>query len=405
MKKNLFILSVLALGFGLVACNKTVQPDAEPEAVPTGSLTIFMEPNNGSSETKMAGNTDLESNIGSLQVLVYYGSGADAALGQVTGNKETDKYYTFDSDESSRTVQLTTTVGKKHVYVIANAPRIENANTESDLKTRVLSLGYNVFAAHKGMVMVGASGYTSTDAQINVSASDVEVTAYSAQAGTASITNIPIKLNRLAARIELQNVKVDFRNTDLAGKAFVVKSVYLKNVPNSVYVSGQNAALLSTEGNWSNRIRPDGALATDIKALVHSDLNQTCTVVGTDTPLNQFFYCYPNPTTTDVTSDTWAPRRTRIVIAAEVDGTMSYYPFSIAAPENFVSSGSSDPATNTHPTHISIVGNHKYVINRITITSLGKPNDDNDGVLVSGKAQINVSVQDWNGTTILNYDI
>ena len=51
------------------------------------------------------------------------------------------------------------------------------------------------------------------------------------------------------------------------------------------------------------------------------------------------------------------------------------------------------------------MGNHKYVINRITITSMGKPNDDTDAVIVSGKAQISVSVQDWNGTTILNYDI
>ena len=65
----------------------------------------------------------------------------------------------------------------------------------------------------------------------------------------------------------------------------------------------------------------------------------------------------------------------------------------------------STPATNTHPTHISIVGNHKYVINSITITSEGKPDDTNDGVLISGRAKINVSVQDWNGTSVMNYEI
>ena len=408
MKKSLIITSILALGLGLAACNKASQPVAEENSVSTGSIAIFVEPNNGSATTKMAGDatvTALESNIGSLQVFVYYGA-SDPALGQVAGNKETDKYYTYSGSAVERSEIITTTTGEKRIYVVANAPRIMNANTETELKSRVIGLGSNIFSTDKGMVMVGASGYTSTDAGINVQATNVTVNPYSAQAGAASMTTIPIKLNRLAARIELQNVKVDFRGTDLEGKEMTIKDIYLKNVPNAVHVTGQNADLLSSESNWSNRIRPDGSLAADIKALIFSSLNKAdVSEVGADTPINQFFYCYPNNVTTDVTADTWAPRRTRLVLSTVIGDQPSFYPFSIAAPENFISSGSSDPATNTNPSHITIVGNHKYVINRITITSMGKPNDDTDAVIVSGKAQISVSVQDWNGTTILNYDI
>lgn len=409
MTKKSFILACFcALAFGLVACNKNPQPVELNDSVPTGSIALFMETNNGSSATKMAGDatvTALESNIGSLQVFVYYGAN-DPALGQVEGYKETDKFFTYTGSAVERTEVITTTVGTKRVYVVANAPRIYNANTETELKNSVIGLGSNTFVTDKGMVMVGASGYTSTDTGINVTASNVTVNPYSTQAGTASVTTIPIKLNRLAARIELQNVKVDFRGTDLEGKAITIKDIYLKNVPNAVHVTGQNADLLSIETNWSNRIRPDAGLAADIKALIFSSLNKSdVDVAGADTPINQFFYCYPNNVTTDVTSDTWAPRRTRLVLSTMIGDQPSFYPFSIAAPENFVPSGSTEPATNTNPSHITIVGNHKYVINRITITSMGKPNDDNDAILVSGKASINMSVQDWNGTTILNYDI
>ena len=408
MKKSFILTSIFAMALGLVACNKSVQPVAEAEPVPTGSIAIFVEPNNGSSATKMAGDatvTALESNIGSLQVFVFYGA-SNPALGQVEGNKETDKFYTYTGSADARSEIITTTTGAKRIYVVANAPRILNANTETDLKSRVIGLGANIFTTDKGMVMVGASGYTSTDAGIDVSATNVTVAPYSAQAGTASITTIPIKLNRLAARIELQNVKVDFRGTDLEGKEMTIKEIYLKNIPNSVHVTGQNADLLSTETNWSNRMTPDGSLAADIKALVYSNLNKSdINEAGVDNAINQFFYCYPNNVTTDVIADTWAPRRTRLVLSTLIGTQPSFYPFAIAAPENFVPSGSSDPASNTNPSHITIVGNHKYVINRITITSMGKPNDDTDAVIVSGKASINVSVQDWNGTTILNYDI
>ena len=421
MKKNhLPILCLTAAISLLFSCNKNPQPEVNAEPVPSGTMVISLMPYNGVSDTKVAAAEGPESNINSLQVFVFYGA-SNAALGQTSGDRETDKYFSYSDAASTRAETITTTVGEKRIYAIANAPRIGGVSTEADLKAKTLSLGYNTVqdGSLKGLVMVGASksttGYESGDAEINVQAENVTIKPYSAQEGSTSLTSVSIKLHRLAARIELQNVKVNFTDTELEGIGFTLKEVYLKNIPNTVLVTGQNSDLLNTETNWSNRIRPDGTIAADIKALVYSSLNLGCNSDGTQTAVNQYFYCYPNHVTTDVTADTWAPRRTRIVLHGELNGNnsyginysnkASYYPFSIAAPENFVSSGSSTPASNTHATHMAIVGNHKYVINCITITSEGKPDDTNDAVFVTGKAKINVSVQDWNGTTIMNYDI
>ena len=84
-----------------------------------------------------------------------------------------------------------------------------------------------------------------------------------------------------------------------------------------------------------------------------------------------------------------------------------YYPISIAAPENYIAAGEGETSTTpaSSATHSQIVGNHKYVINKVTITSLGKSDDTNDDIIVSGKAKVEVSVQDWNGTTVLNFEM
>lgn len=425
MKKNLLSLLCLTAATSLIfSCNKNPLPameepgtEARMQAAPGGAMVISVMPHNGSSNTKIAKADGPESYINSLQVFVFYGE-SEASLGQVEGYRETDKYFTYSDSRSDRAETITTTVGAKRIYAIANAPRIGGVDTETTLKAKTLSLGYNVVegTSLKSLVMVGASGYESTDAEINVQAQNVRVSAYSAQTGDASVTTVPIKLNRLAARIELQNVKVNFTDTELEDISFTLKEVYLKNVPNTVYLTGQNASLLATEANWSNRISLDGSLASEIKSLIYSNFNDVLNNSGGNSTINHYFYCYPNNTTNDRTDDIWGPRRTRIVIHGELSGSNShginfstpkpsYYPFSIAAPENFVTSDSTTPATNTHPTHISIVGNHKYVINSITITSEGKPDDTNDGVLISGRAKINVSVQDWNGTTVMNYEI
>lgn len=418
MKKTLFYVSIFALALGLAACNKNQQP--EPQNIvkaEKGMLVVTVNPDNG--VTKADGNATTEASesvISSLQVFVFYGA-SNAALGQAENSLEADAYELYTGTESNRAMTITTTVGQKYIYAVANAPRLRNVTDIDDLKSRVMYLGNNYLTLttvgteqRRGLVMAGAHGYTSGDAAINVLGVKKEITAYN-QSNSSSVTTIPINLYRLAARIELDNIQVDLRNTDLEGKEFILREVYLKNVPNAVRVSGQNADLLGADAtNWTNRVTrevsPKDKSGLDVASLIYEQRpsdGTVCNNSGEETLIRSYFYSYPNPITEDATGDTWSQRRTRLVLHATIGGVDNYYPISIADPRNFVSTGSSTPTTSA--THSCIVGNHKYVINKITITSKGYPNDDHDEPLVTGKAQVEVSVQDWNGTTVCQYEI
>ncbi|MBR1782734.1 MAG: hypothetical protein IJ753_04360 [Bacteroidales bacterium] len=425
MKKNFLSLLFLTAATSLIfSCNKSPLPTMEEpgaqarmQAAPGGMMVISVSPDNNGTGTKADGNSALttsESVITSLQVFVFYGA-SDPALNQREGCLETDVYDVFTGTENTRVKTITTTVGQKFIYALANAPRLRNVTSIEDLKKREMYLGNNYLTLttvgneeRRGLVMAGAYGYSSGDAPINIAGTRKEITAYS-QNNEATLTTVPINLYRLAAHIEIDNLAVDFRGTDLEGKDFVLKEIYLNNVPNTVYVSGQNADLLSSDATcWSNPVTreasPKDKDGLDVTSLVYEQMasgGTNCNTAGGETSINSYFYCYPNPIVEDDTADSWSQRRTRLVIHATIDGKDNFYPVNIADPLNFVSAGSSTPANNV--THSQIVGNHKYVIKKITITSQGNPDDKKP--IVTGKAKVNVSVQEWSGSTTLEYEI
>ena len=432
--KKVLTFSLLAALLCMVACNKTAAPESkEAPAVSAenGMLIVSVVPNDGAKATKADGNASTvtsESAITSLQVFVFHDQ-TDPALGHTAGNKETDRYQVFDGTDATRTLVLTTTVGMKRVYAVANAPRLTNVTTETDLKSRVLNLGNNYLTAtsvgsesRRGLIMAGAYGYTSGDAAINVTATPKEIGAYT-QGNDATITSVPISLHRLSARIELQNINVNFKNTWMEGLTFTVKEIYLMNVPNGVYFTGQNAALLSTAGYWTNKHTLDATMTDNagngVSSLIYElrpSGGTVCNNAGSDTSIGSYFYSFPNPSTavpTSAAASTWSQRRTNLVIHAQISGSNAtlgtdystpqdtWYAFPIADPKNFVTSGSSTPSTSA--THSEIVGNHKYVIGKVNITGMGGPFPPSPQS--SGKASIEVTVQDWNGTTVLGYDL
>ena len=148
-----------------------------------------------------------------------------------------------------------------------------------------------------------------------------------------------------------------------------------------------------------------GSYPADVNGASYADKLQdtglaiACTE-GAATPVNKSYIVYPNPIVEDVTSSTWAPRRTRLVIHATLDTENTYYVFSIADPINIV--GGQDGQNGNFT---SIVGNRRYVINNINITMKGKPNDNDDTVPVTARISAIVEVQDWAGQTLLSYEI
>ncbi|MBP3257972.1 MAG: hypothetical protein J6M23_08280 [Bacteroidales bacterium] len=432
MKKlfNISLAALAAMVVGLTACNKNPQPEVvtEPEnpaevvTPDPGLLVVSVNPENGI-ESKVAGAsaTAAESAIKSLQVFVFYGE-TKTQLGQTENNLETDIYKTYDGTENHKTELITTTVGQKYIYALANAPRLRGITTVNSLKEQVMNLGYNSIPSG-GLVMAGAFDYSwnegANSGQINVLGKKKEITAYT-QNQPSTYTTVSINLYRLAARIELQSIEVDFTGTDLEGQSFTVEEIYLKNVPNGVRMDGQNSTLLSGDMTyWTNKISkeasPKDKAGLDVTGLVFESIageDKNILAGGSGNPTKstktygRYFYSYPNPITTDVTGgtpSTFTQRRTRIVIHAKIGGVDSYYPVSIADPTNFIPADSSTPANSA--THSQIVGNHKYVISKMKITSKGLPDDTIDEPIVTGRAEVTVTVQDWNGNTVLNYDI
>lgn len=387
MKKHFFFL-VAALA--LVACNKNIAPVAETgeELKETGALVVAVSTE--SQNTKANSNAVEESKVNTLQVFVF-----EAA----TGKLETDKYET-----NTKTITLSTLTGAKHVWAIANAPKINLAKDalESVLANTVSNLGENTIT---GLTMVGVSAPTSPGS-IPFTPGNVTVGAYTV-GNTETITSVPINLYRLGARISLDKVTVDFTGSALQGKSFSIKDIYLKNVVNALHFDGTPVDL-NVESFWTNRISdhaPNGGSyyldnaspKNDVSSLL-CDKGLSLDVANTDgtAPLSvgKYWYVYPNPRTENSTSSTWSPRRTRLVIHALIGGdTHTYYQFDVP------------PAGIPTETDKIILNNHTYDITNIKITMYGKDNDDDDEPTETGKASITVTVSDWAAHYSVTYEI
>lgn len=430
MKKiNLFI-AALAATVGLVSCNKNqpVEPINELEQS-TGMLFVNLTPQN-SLDTKATNTTmsDAESQIRSIQVFVFPAEN-NAALGLVKDNLETSKFVSGDAISSTisnvptgNPIAITTFLGKKKIVALVNAPRQTNVTTLDNLLSRTSVLSENYVTATNaadginryGMVMAGAYGYTYTATAsgngINIVPGELDVTkVYDSKDAATTVTPASIPVYRLGARIEIGSVTVKFADTDLAGKQLTIQDIKLKNVMSAVTFGGSNTTLTGTAANWVMQMATTGASAgsypADVNGASYADKLQdtglaiACTE-GAATPVNKSYIVYPNPIVEDVTSSTWAPRRTRLVIHATLDTENTYYVFSIADPINIV--GGQDGQNGNFT---SIVGNRRYVINNINITMKGKPNDNDDTVPVTARISAIVEVQDWAGQTLLSYEI
>ena len=85
---------------------------------------------------------------------------------------------------------------------------------------------------------------------------------------------------------------------------------------------------------------------------------------------DKYFYCYPNPTETDSSEETWSARRTRLVLEATLGGEVMYYPVTLPV----------------------IEPNSSYEVT-VKITRRGSPSPD---IPVTGiAAEFSVDVQNW----------
>lgn len=379
--KKLFYLSVVALASIMVAsCNKNIQGVDAPEQVieaPTGSVKISLAAPAGAS-TKALSTAAAETKINTVHVFIF---------NKATGKRETDRFEQVTGTVTGTyTMTLTSLTGQKEVWAVVNSPRIVNVENVEALKQKVSDLSENSIT---NLLMTGYNNDV-----------DVQETNANIPSQANVVTNASIDVYRLGARISLNNVTVDFRNTDLEGAEFTVTGLYVKNVVGKVRIDGLSSGAgidLSQVGSWYNMCNQANVLAAPaaIQALTKDmPLSIACNSAGVQTAMGYSWYVYPNATT--AVQDTNAegvtvPRRTRLIIKAHLSGTSvggavnedTYYVFSI--PE--------------------IVRNHAYNINSLKITMRGKQNDDNDQLTNSGEVSATITVQDWASEETLTYDL
>jgi len=384
MKKHIFFFCAAAAVLGLFSCSKTAKAPEAVEAVPDGAITVRIGIDEAS--TKVAYNTTdfKDFQINQVQIFVF----------DAQGKLETD-YFSSVLPSNSTSVTLATFTGDKTVYAVANHPREFMAKDYllADFEEKMLSdLSEN---GATNLVMSGK----------NV----ISVSAYNPTGATGSEPQVlPIYLKHLASLVVLDKITVNFNRTSLTNASFEVKEIYLKNVVgkcrlgmdgNTSTAQGPSLpytltdAQYSNADNWYNKITKQTSPTPP--AVTYDACNISCSNVsgGTGNVMNRCLVAYPNPTEdgTDSHADSFNPRHTRLVIKAHVtktgvitpaEGIDTYYVFDLP----------------------KMAPNNIYQIANITITMLGKDNDDKDDDLQQGRIKPTITVDPWTSTTQLNYE-
>ena len=333
-----FSASVLLLASAVaVSCQKEESASSSVAGLPVQSdlvtLTISAET---ATKAPTASISDAAKNT--LQVFVFT---TDGAL-------ETDKRV------EAGTLQIGSRTGEKHIWAVVNAPAI-TVTSESELRAAAVSLAS---CSATSVVMAGSTTETIT------STSD----------------RIDISVDRLVAKVSLQNVSVNFTGNSLDGKTFIVKDLYLKNVAGSTNIAG-NAAMNAI--TWYNKLtRESGAPAVIEDTGLNTTVNAGGATTGTAAVNRTWFTC-PNSASDSAAGQesTWSPRRTRLVMHATVGGEDTYYTFDLP----------------------SLARNHSYNITSITVTMKGKDNDNNDEKTSSGALNMDITVNPWTGEDDITY--
>lgn len=313
------LLTILIVSSSLSSCYDAIHEERPTKSDEWVSLSVSVpEVRTKVSEKNSPGSPDA---INTLQVFVFDESG----ILEASDMKE------------SESVVLTCKAGPKKVVSLVNAPEVTDVTTYSELCTASSFLDDNTIDS---MVMSGET--------------DVNLT------GTSSVT---IPVSRIAAKVVLRQVMNNFKFKADQDAEFLVTHVYLINV-------GAERGFLSETSpkEWYNMMELN---SFDSPAFTYEQLSSPVKLPYSSTwTADKYFYCYPNPTETDSSDETWSARRTRLVLEATLGGEVMYYPVTLPV----------------------IEPNSSYEVT-VKITRRGSPSPD---IPVTGiAAEFSVDVQNW----------
>jgi hypothetical protein len=164
-----------------------------------------------------------------------------------------------------------------------------------------------------------------------------------------STETVMIPVDRLVSKILLKEIRTDFsENPYFKGKSLKINRIYLSNIMGSCTYSLKPEGSPPPDDAWFCRLGEEEIPET-LKPLTSDEgLDMTIPDGGT-ARLSRVFYSYPNGCISDSSSDSWEPRRTRLVIEAVLDGRECWY----------------------HITLPPMMPNVTYMINSCTIKNMG----------------------------------
>lgn len=393
MKKTLLFSAIVLLG--AIACQKNtpVGPIDEPALDgPTGVISVSVH--TPMPETKAAKSSIQDSKINSIQLFVF----------DANGRLETSRYEA--SYDGSTPVTITTKTGTKTVYAVLNSQRLNFSTIDKfeGSDSNGTGMAYNDLGENTvtKLIMTGKNTITVNEYDKNKDAS-------------ATAQSLTIRVKRLAAKVQLDKITVDFRNTALEGGELAVQEIYLVNVvgksPYGVQSIGTSEAAATTgipvalpnsmftaiNANWYSMGTLPASL-TGIPAVTYDQAlgdAYKCTgaeVAGTAKTMDRVFFCYPNRAEAYQEGATPAnPVHTSLVIKGRIKSNGTTY---------------IDPAIDKDTWYTfdlpAIEPNKVYQITDIKITM---PGADTPGErIITGKTDMSVAVDEWTQTVELKYE-
>lgn len=324
MKHILISLAALSL---LAACNKNnpgaqTSPKTEDETV----LVTFILEDSGLSRSTSTSN---ENTIQRAQVAVYDSDGFMIAVGRSV----------------SGSVSLRVPMGASgcSAFALANsAVDLASYPSRSTVLNMMSTLGANSAANINGLEMAGSLN--------NITFSED----YSEM----------IPLYHFAAKVQIDEIA-----NGIAGNPLLtINGIYLINVNTQLRYDFATTTL-----SWAQK---RAYTASETTIIPYTAEIFSVNINGESShDMPHYFYCYPNPTTTDSSSETWGPRYTRLVVEATYSGRHYYYPINIKGEDG------------------SLNYNTSYVISKLTITGPGS--DSPDKPITKGGASFSLYITNW----------
>lgn len=295
-------LTVIALAVCACSPHGVSEPDS-PQTAVSEDATVTVSGLVTRASGVSAGD---EAAVHSLQVLVFNSDGSADAAGIGSGG-------------GSLSVRVTAGKGKR-LWAVANAPDLCDVPSEEALLARVSLLTDN-----------------SPDSFVMCGSSVLDILAETA---------VDISLVRLVARLGVKKITRSFDVEGLAARPLTIKGMYLINVAASLRYDGTADSSL-----WLNR---SGFSSGGADALLSERSLDIRLDNGGSYSVEHSFYCYPNLCEGDSAGASWSPRKTRLVLEAELGGKLCYY--SVTFPE--------------------ILRNRTYTIENLTLSGKGSPTPD-----------------------------